>query len=281
MECALDNITVHYEVFGEGKPIIILPGWGLNARLTAHEMEPYFQRRAMWKRIYVDPPGHGKTPGKDWITNQDKMLDVILACTDTLTAGQRFSLIGISLGGYLARGVRLHRGGLIDGIALIIPVIIAEDDKRTVPAHKVLIEDPAVKADMTAAEQGLFDMAVVQSRKWLDHQRSYPEIPERQMGDYQFLNKIRERQDKYAFSFDVDNTSESFSGPSLIIAGRQDASVGYRDAWNILEKYPRATFVVLDRAGHLLEEKEILVNVLINEWLDRVEESVGLKGEMT
>ena len=277
MECVLENITIHYEVFGEGKPIIVLPGWGLNTRLTAYEMEPYFKGREGWKRIYIDPPGHGKTLGKDWITNQDKILEVILACIDKLTAGQRFSLIGISLGGYLARGVRLYRGKFIDGIALIIPAIIAEDEKRTVPSHLVLVEDPALSADITPAEKDLYDMAVVHTRKWLEYQRSYPEIPEQEMGDPAFLSRIREHPEKYAFSFDVDNVPAPFPGPSLIITGRQDAFVGYRDAWNILEKYPRATFVVFDRAGHQLEEKEGLANALLNEWLDRVDESLNLE----
>ncbi len=273
MECALENITVHYEVFGEGTPIIVLPGWGLNTRLTAHETEPYFQQRAGWKRIYIDPPGHGKTPGKDWITNQDKVLEILLACIDKLTSGQRFSLIGISMGGYLARGVRLYRGELIDGIALIIPAIIAEDEQRTVPPYKVLVEDPAVKADLTPAEIDLYDMAVVHSRKWLDYQRTFPDVPEQESGDFEFLGKIREQPEKYAFSFDVDNVPEPFPGPCLIITGRQDAIVGYWDAWNIVEKYPRATYVVFDRAGHQLEDKQGLVSGLMNDWLDRVEET--------
>ena len=275
MECSLENITVHYEVFGEGRPIIVLPGWSLNTRFTAHETEPYFQQREGWKRIYIDPPGHGKTPGKEWITNQDKILEVILTCIDKLTAGQRFSLIGYSLGAYLARGVRLRRSDLIDGIAMIIPAIIAQDQKRTVPPYQVLVEDPTVKADLSPAEAGLYDMAVVHSRKWLDYQRSFPEIPEQEMGDAAFLSKIREQPDKYAFSFDVDDVAEPFPGPSLIITGRQDFIVGYQDAWNIVEKYPRATYAVLDRAGHLLEDKAGLVNVLMNDWLDRVEESIG------
>ena len=274
MECALENITVHYEVFGEGKPIIILPGWGLNTRLTAHEMEPYFQGQEGWQRFYIDPPGHGKTPGQDWITNQDKILEVLLACIDKLTTGKRFSLVGVSMGAYLARGVRLYRGAFIDGIAMIIPIIFAEDQKRTVPPYKVLVEDPAVSADMTPAEADLYDMAVVHTRKWLDYQRAFPEVPEQEMGDFEFLSKIREQSKKYAFSFDVDNVSEPFQGPALIITGRQDAIAGYRDAWSVIEKYPRATYVVLDRAGHQLEEKESLVNVLLREWLDRVEESV-------
>ncbi len=275
MECALENITVHYEVFGEGRPIIVLPGWGLNTRLTAHEIEPYFQGREGWKRIYIDPPGHGRTPGKDWITNQDQILEVLLACIDKLTAGQRFSVIGISLGAYLARGVVRYRAELIDGIAMIVPAIITEDKKRTVPPYKVLIEDPAVRADITPAEADLYDMAVVHSRKWLDYQRTFPDISEHESGDFEFLGKIREQPENYAFSFDVDNVSEPFPGPSLIITGRQDAIVGYRDAWNILGNYPRATYVVLDRAGHQLEDKADLVNVLMNDWLDRVEENAG------
>jgi pimeloyl-ACP methyl ester carboxylesterase len=61
-----------------------------------------------------------------------------------------------------------------------------------------------------------------------------------------------------------------------MLTGRQDSSVGYRDAWTILENYPRATFVVLDRAGHgLYIEQEGLFNALVNDWLDRVEESGG------
>jgi pimeloyl-ACP methyl ester carboxylesterase len=58
--------------------------------------------------------------------------------------------------------------------------------------------------------------------------------------------------------------------------GRQDAAVGWRDAWKVIEQYPRASFVVLDRAGHGLGvEQRGLFQALTAEWLDRVEESVG------
>jgi pimeloyl-ACP methyl ester carboxylesterase len=276
MECALENITVHYEVFGEGRPMIVLPGWTMNAALVAYDTEPYFQGRTGWKRIYIDPPGHGKTPGPDWITNQDKILEVILACIEKLTAGGRFSLIGISLGAYLARGVLRDRAERIDGIAMLVPIIIAEDKKRTVPAYKVLVEDPALSPELTPEESDMFGMSVVRSRKWLHYLRTSPQVPEQENGDFEFLGRIRAQPEKYAFSFDVDQVSEPFPGPSLIITGRQDAMAGYRDAWNILENYPRATFVVLDRAGHFLEESAGLVNVLMKEWLDRVEESAGV-----
>jgi hypothetical protein len=50
--------------------------------------------------------------------------------------------------------------------------------------------------------------------------------------------------------------------------------VGYRDAWNLIENYPRATFAVLDRAGHHLQiEQNMLFYALMEEWLKRVEET--------
>lgn len=52
--------------------------------------------------------------------------------------------------------------------------------------------------------------------------------------------------------------------------------VGYRNAWEILENYPRGTFAVLDRSGHFLEvEQEGLFQSLAGEWLDRVDEHAG------
>jgi hypothetical protein len=45
-----------------------------------------------------------------------------------------------------------------------------------------------------------------------------------------------------------------------------------RSGWQILERYPRATFAVLDHAGHGLGiEQPYLLRALIGEWLDRIE----------
>jgi pimeloyl-ACP methyl ester carboxylesterase len=120
-------------------------------------------------------------------------------------------------------------------------------------------------------------MSVVHTHKWLTELRSFPQIPDNENGDSGFLTKIRDDPKKYAFSFDVDALPEPFRRPTLIITGRQDHVVGYRDIWNILENYPRASYVVLDRRGHFMEESATLVQALMNEWLDRVEEDIRIK----
>ena len=66
---------------------------------------------------------------------------------------------------------------------------------------------------------------------------------------------------------------KGFEEPTLIIAARQDMVVGYRDAWTILESYPRATFAVIDRADHgwPMETPDLLA-ALIDDWLARIAE---------
>jgi len=275
MDCELKDITVHYELFGEGRPIIMLHGWSVDHRYMVSDMEPLFRQRDGWKRIYLDLPGHGRTPGKDWITNQDKILDVVLDFIDNVISGQRFVVVGSSLGAYLARGVVHHRSASIDGLLLTVPVIV-QGAKRHVPSHVTLVADPALVSELEPDEAEVLQLGVVQSRKVVDYMRANLSSAIK-IGDQAFQAKIREHPENYEFSFDVDALPKPCPAPTLIVTGRQDSDVGYRDAWEILDNYPRGTFVVLDRSGHLLGvEQEDLFHALVGEWLDRVEEYAGV-----
>ena len=117
-----------------------------------------------------------------------------------------------------------------------------------------------------------FKVAVVQSRKVVDYIRANFQSAS-ETGDQAFQAKIREHPENYAFSFDVDALPSHFLLQHSSSQGEQDSWVGYRDAWEILDNYPRGTFVVLDRSGHFLGvEQEDLFHTLVGEWLDRVEE---------
>jgi hypothetical protein len=87
----------------------------------------------------------------------------------------------------------------------------------------------------------------------------------------EFVARLRKR---FAFSFDLARLARPFDGPAPFLLGRQDNVCGYADAWSVIESYPRATFAVLDRAGHWLGpgmEQEALYLALGSEWLDCVE----------
>jgi pimeloyl-ACP methyl ester carboxylesterase len=269
MECQLEGITLYYETFGEGRPILMLHGWPLDHRHMASDMEPLFAQRPGWRRIYPDLPGMGRTPGAAWITNQDQMLEITLAFLDQVAPGQRFVVAGASYGAYLARGLVLRRARQMDGLLLAVPVIRAWTRERALPRPVTLVEDPALTAGLEPELRSAFvELAVVQSEALLEVMRA-DIMPALEAADHAFLERVREQ---YAFSFEVGFLTQPFGAPALFVTGRQDAICGYWDALGILENYPRATFAVLDSAGHCLTaEQRALFHALAAEWLDRVE----------
>lgn len=272
MNCNVADMTVHYEEIGSGHPLVVLHGWPLDHRHMRYDLEPLFENRSGWRRIYPDLPGMGKTAGADWITHQDQVLDIVLTFIDSVTFGERFVVVGTSYSGYLARGGVYHRRSQMDGMFINVPVVQTDKSQLELPPARVLVEDAEFLAALRPDEQNMRDFIVAQSPELLQVFRQYFSSAGA-VADHTFLDRLRQN---YAFGFDVDSLSEPFEAPALILTGRYDNWWGYRDAYRLLDNYPRATYAVLDRAGHVLAlEQKNLFRSLASEWLDRVEEYIA------
>jgi len=247
--------------------LITVSGAPGDHRIILSWMEPVFSRRPGWQRLYFDLPGTGLSRGATEITGSDQMLDVVCDFIDAMIPGQSFTLLGLSYGGYLARGVVYRKPMLVDGLCLVVPWLSDHADQM-LPAPATFIADPKLLAQLPPDEAERFaGLTVLQTPGLLEWYRDVV-VPARQGADWLVLDRVVA---SYKFSFDVE--AQRFDKPALILTGRQDTHVGYQDSWRILECYPRATFAILDRAGHALGvEQEHLFRMLVNEWLDRVEE---------
>ena len=272
--CDLGNVSIYYETCGDGMPVLMIHGFCPDHRLMKGCMEPVFASRPMWKRIYFDLPGMGRTRGEPWIDCSDKVLEVLLAFVDRIIPNQSFLVVGESYGGYLARALVLKKRDFVDGLLLICPLIVPDQEKRNLPAMKVIVEDRKLMSEVDESDANEFtSMAVVQTRRNWERFRDEILIALK-VADTAYLEQLRRKG--YKFSFDVDSRREQYDKPVLMIAGRQDSSVGYRDLWSIIENYPRATLAVLDSAGHNLQiEQAQLFTALVSEWLDRVQREKG------
>jgi pimeloyl-ACP methyl ester carboxylesterase len=157
----------------------------------------------------------------------------------------------------------------LSGVLLICPVIIADPAKRELPGRTVFFRDEELLAGIGLDDRKFFERMVSQQdkKRWERFQQDI--LPGRKIKDEAFLNELKHHG--YGFSFDVDSIGHPFDKPSLVFAGRQDASVGFKDTLRIIDNYTRGTFAMLDRASHSLEvEQEEVFNTLVVEWLDRV-----------
>lgn len=276
MYCDVDGLRVYYEELGEGTPVVMLHGYGIDHNVMTGCMEPVFFQRKGYRRIYLDLPGMGRTKAPGHAMNSDQMLETVISFCDKVVPDERFLVAGESYGGYLARGMVYRVPDRLDGLLLICPVIIAERAKRALPERRVFARDEALLKGIEPEARRLFErMLVLQDRRrWERFQQDI--LPGVESRDENFIGELM--RDGYSFSFDVDRLEKPFDRPSLLLTGRQDATVGFKDMLRIVDNYSRGTFGVLDRAGHGLEvEQQTVFECLVCEWLDRVEEDKRIR----
>ncbi len=265
--CKVRQAEIYYEDIGEGKPILMLHGYSLDHRLMKGCMEPIFAGRNGYRRIYFDLPGMGLTKNYDDIKSADDMLNTVQDFIQAILPDQEFIIAGESYGGYIARGVIQNQYDSLLGAAFICPVIFPYLEKRRVEKHQIFKTDKEFLATLTREEVENFSKnnVILDEYTWLRYDREI--VSGSKLGDEKFLMAYI---DQYGFSFEIDQTN--FIKPSVFLLGRQDSSVGYQDALELIKKYPRASFAILDKAGHNLQiEQPEIFNVLMNEWLDRIE----------
>ncbi|CAJ37485.1 alpha/beta fold hydrolase [Methanocella arvoryzae] len=266
----IGNVDVYYEVVGEGKPVLMIHGYGLDHYVMSGCLEPIFTGRPGYRRIYFDLPGMGQTKASRTIDNSDRMVELIVRFLEQVIPEGTFLVAGESYGGYLARALILHMPERIDGVLLICPLVVPERHKRRLPPRIVIVKDEALLNSLSRGERDHFESmaTVLDEYTWTRFKQDI--MPGISLEDTNFTEGFQKYG--YPLSYDVDD-HPPFEKPFLLLAGRQDISVGYQDHLMLVENYPRGTFAILDRAGHSLQiEQAAVFNVLVEEWLDRVEE---------
>jgi pimeloyl-ACP methyl ester carboxylesterase len=265
MEIEIDGARVWYEVLGDGRPLVCLHGWPADHEHIRHDLEPVFESRPGWRRIYVDLPGLGRSPATEQIVSHEDMARFVARLVTQLVRDGRFCIAGASYGGYLAQWLAHQCPGRIEGFFIYVPSFGSSNDRR-VPAPTVIDPNPQLLANLAEDEQLWASAQTVHSPESLENFRAVIK-PAIDRADGDFVSRMNDTPMPPAPA-----PLPPLSVPALIVTGRQDSWCGYAQAWELVEGYPRATFAVLDRAAHgISDDRPELFHALISDWLERVE----------
>lgn len=260
MECRVGDVAVHYVEHGEGMPVLVLHGAGVDHREAEGCFEPALGAHGgLLRRIYPDLPGMGRTPAPAALRSADDVLEVLLGFADEVVGQEPALLVGHSAGAYYVQGFAARRPGRVAGLALVCPLLAGV---RDVPKHH-----PVIAANDLGDEE-FRSYFLVQTPAMLERYERFvaPAVP---LVDAAAMERIGERWELTVAE------GPAYGGPVLVVAGRQDSTVGYGAAADLLDHYQRATLAVLDGAGHALphEQPELLAG-LLQEWLARTGSNV-------
>ncbi len=244
---------VHRVEHGTGRPVVVLHGAGVDHREPLAAFDPALAAHGGLRRIYPDLPGSGESPAPPAVRSADDVLDVLAGLLDEVAGPEPVLLAGHSAGGYYAAGLADRLPGRVAGLALVCPLL---DGVRDVPPHRPVVRDDAL------GDREFRDYAVVQTPEVLARYRAAVEPPAAQ--DAAAAERIGARWRI------TPPAGPGFAGPTLVVAGRLDSTVGYAAALDLLARYPRATAAVVDGAGHALpHERPDVLAALLGEWLAR------------
>jgi len=278
-------VSLSVEVRGHGRPLVVLPGFGLDQAVMAAAFEPVFAPAPAavpvagpvagpaasgsasavtgWRRLYLDLPGCGKSPILE--PNSDAVLDAVQETTAALLGTEPFLVAGSSYGGYLAAGLARRLPAQVRGLLLVCPGVRIGPAERNLTGVLPSTPEPGW---LTGTPQELhehFGHGIGrQTRAVADRvARAFSLIAPM---DEEYLELLRST----GYQLSDQGSDQIFDGEVAILAGRRDRIAGYLDQFEALARYPRGSFTAVSDVGHYLPfERPELFAALTLEWLAR------------
>lgn len=257
-----NSTIIDYEIIGVGAPILFLHGWGMDKRIMTGCFEPIFDNLNNFRRIYIDLPGMGMSTAGD-VTCSDDMLEILHSFAEEIV-GEKFIIAGESYGGYLARGFVKQYPEMVNGIIFLCPLVYPGTRQGRVEPLTVIKRDEKFLSTLTKEQYDSFTYMNVVLTKSVFERYCKDIMPAIEIQDRHFLDEVLDG----SYSFDVDEIEQPFEFPCLIVVGKQDTEVGYKDQFNLIKNFPNATYCAINGAGHNLQiEQPELFESIVKQWL--------------
>jgi len=235
VEKIINGVKINYLVFGEGKPFLILHGWGSASDRWIKEAEIISQKGFMV--IIPDLPGFGASDKltRPWTVND--YVKWFEEFTRNLNI-ENFYLLGYSFGGALAAKISVKYPQRVQKLFLVAAAIIR---KKTAKKSFSAKTAKLIKLFYFLPYYSFFRKAV------------YKFIIRK--SDYIYTEGIMKETYLNVVSDDVSCHLPFIRVPTVIIWGDRDQSVPIEDAHFVNEKVKNSKLIIIPGADHLMHKQ--------------------------
>ncbi|WP_304157218.1 alpha/beta fold hydrolase [Mesonia mobilis] len=246
------NIQIAFTVEGKGETIVLLHGFLESSTIWKNVVSAFKETHQI---IAIDLLGHGKTEKLGYIHSMETMAETVHAVLSELKV-EKASIIGHSMGGYVALAFAEKFPQQLEKLILLNSSTVADSEerkenrdraKRLVKQNKQAFISMAIKNLFTDENRNALRTeinALVEEAVQLPEEYIIASV-----------EGLKNRKDR-------TEILQQYSGEKIIIAGKNDPVVPFKEIEAIAEK-TNSTFISFED-GHMsyLENEEELLKVL-------------------
>jgi pimeloyl-ACP methyl ester carboxylesterase len=238
----IKGLRINYKILGEGKPLLILHGWGSRSANWQKVGELLAEKGI--KVIVPDLPGFGQSDRPKEVWSLDDYCDFVEEFAKNLGL-ERFSLLGHSFGGSLALKLSLRIPEKIDRLYLVSAACFR---RKSIKKRILFVLAKVFKifSFIPFLRKAFYKFIVRKS-------------------DYSYTDGIMKEIYLKAIKTDLSDILEKIELPTNIIWGEKDGITSLKQAKIINQRIKDSKLIVIPGADHDLNTKypEELVNAFL------------------
>ncbi len=240
------DISLHYEVHGEGEPLLLIMGYGADSNWW------YLQTAAFsreFKVIVFDNRGTGLSDKPDVPCTMRMMADDAAGLLDALDIDAAH-VFGVSMGGMIAQELVLHHPDRVLGLILGCTTPGGHNAAPPEPEALLFLLDFERRRSLPLEQQAQEMLPYLFSRGFLDRNRE--RVGEFLARAFEHPTPVHgyQRQSEAFMSFKAYDRLPEIKAPTLVMAGTADRLVPVENSRILASRIPDAELVVFDDVGH-------------------------------
>lgn len=266
----IGSTWISYDSSGadRGLPLVFLHGASVDHVSMKNTFEPYFRRLARkYRRVYIDLPGHGESGHSLFRAT----LPALLKDVEAFLRGnfkKPPSLVGYSMGGFVA--LKLAEKMRFPSLFLVAPPVYSNKYKVSKPEKVELHCDELTVAERKGADARYLLLAAKRTPETLRKYRANT-VPGFSPGRFAYRTLLFAN----ANSLSLTIKPRLIRSRTVILAGRQDILVGYRDQFELASRLKFGEYHSFNDCGHYLPNECGQFRALFLNWLKERVEGLG------
>ncbi|WP_295940877.1 alpha/beta hydrolase [uncultured Alistipes sp.] len=239
------------------KCIVLLHGY-LESMLVWEEFVPYLYKKA--RVLTIDMPGHGISVVTGEVHTMEFLADTVADGLKALGV-ERCTLVGHSMGGYVALAFCERHPDMLEGLVLLSSTPYADSEEKIENRRREIALVQAGKKDAlarVAPEAGFAEENRIRMKDHIEDLTEQVFITEDD-GIIALLNGMSSRKDQ-------NEMLRRSKVPQLFILGCKDSYIPLEAGEKMVAEHPQAKVVWLENSGHMgfLEEPEAAAKAILD-----------------